>query len=156
MAVSTIDELDEMLAPYAGLKGATIPMLQKVQENLGYVSPEAVKRIAKIARVSESEVFGVATFYAQFRFVPRGKHTVKVCLGTACHVKGAQRILEIVEDELGVKEGGTTEDMEYTLESVACFGSCGLSPVVLVDQDFHGRQTVSTIKQVIKKGKDGK
>jgi len=144
------EELAEILAPYVGQRGATIPVLQKVQAKLGYLPEEALREVATALRMPVSEVYGVATFYAQFRFVPRGERTIKVCLGTACHVRGAQKVLETVETELGTEAGGTTADRRYSLEKVACFGSCGLAPVMVIEKDVHGRMNATKVKQVIK------
>ena len=141
--------LAEILAEYKEEKGALIPILQKVQEKSGYLRKEAISEIAKFFRVSESEIFGVASFYAQFYFTPRGKHTVKVCLGTACHVRGGERILDEVKRELSVESGGTTEDFEFSLERVACFGSCALAPVMVIDKDVYGRMTVARVKDIL-------
>jgi len=143
------DELAQIVADYGGEKGALIPILQKVQERFGYLSEEAISRIAKLCRISESEVFGVASFYAQFYFTRRGRHSIKVCLGTACHVRGGERILDEIKRELRVESGGTTEDSKFSLERVACFGSCALAPVVVIDKDVYGRMTVSKAKEVI-------
>jgi len=143
------DELAQIVAEYGGEKGALIPILQKVQERFGYLSEEAISRIAKLCRISESEVFGVASFYAQFYFTRRGRHSIKVCLGTACHVRGGERILDEIKRELRVESGGTTEDSKFSLERVACFGSCALAPVVVIDKDVYGRMTVSKAKEVI-------
>jgi NADH-quinone oxidoreductase subunit E len=99
--------------------------------------------------MSESEIFGVATFYAQFRFTRPGDHTIKVCLGTACHVRGGSQIMETIERELHVKAGGTTEDFKFGLESVACFGSCALAPVLVVDDKVYGRLSTSKTKEII-------
>lgn len=143
--------LNEILSEYEGQRGAIIPILQKTQEKLGYLSQEAIAEIAQRTGVSESEIFGVATFYAQFRFTPPGKHFVHVCLGTACHVRGGAAILESVERELDVASGGTTKDRKFSVESVACFGSCALAPVVVVDKDVYGRVTTSSIKEILKK-----
>ncbi len=143
------DELAQIVAEYGGEKGALIPILQKVQERYGYLSEEAVSRIAKLCRMSQSEVFGVASFYAQFYFTRRGRHSIKVCLGTACHVRGGERILDEVKRELGVESGGTTDDNRFSLERVACFGSCALAPVVVIDKDVYGRMTVSRAKEIL-------
>lgn len=142
-------ELAEILAEYEGEKGALIPILQKVQEKFGYLSEKAVSEIAKFSRISESETFGVASFYAQFYFARRGKHTVKVCLGTACHVRGGERILDEVKRELSVESGGTTEDYKFTLERVACFGSCALAPVMVIDKNVYGRMTITKTKDIL-------
>jgi len=142
-------ELAELLAPYRGERGATIPILQKVQEKLGYLSHEAVAEIAKFLGISESEVFGVLTFYAQFRTAPMGRKMVRVCRGTACHVRGVVQVLEAVKRELGIEEGETTPDLEYTLETAACFGSCALAPVMVVGKDVHGRMTPAKVKELL-------
>ncbi len=143
-------ELKEIISEYEGQKGAIIPVLQKTQGKLGYISKDAISEIARLLKTSENEIFGVATFYAQFRFTPPGKHSVHVCLGTACHVRGGAGILESVERELDVVSGGTTKDYKFSLESVACFGSCALAPVVVVDKDVYGRMTTSKIKEILK------
>ncbi len=142
--------LKEILATYEGQKGALIPVLQKTQEKLGYLSPEAISEIEKSLNISANEIFGVATFYAQFRFTRPGKHLVRACLGTACHVKGGSSILESLERELNVPAGGTTKDYKFTLERVACFGSCALAPVIVIDNDVHCRVTTSKIKELLK------
>ena len=142
-------QLLHILAPHRGSKGALIPVLQKVQEELGYLPEEAVSEIAYFLGISESEVYGVASFYAQFRFVRRGEHTIKVCQGTACHVRGSRRILDEVERELGIQPGGTTEDYKFSLERVACFGSCALAPVMVVDKAVYGRMSVPKAKKIL-------
>ena len=143
------DELAKIMAEYKGEKGALIPILQKVQEKFGYLTKEAISEIAKFSRMSESEIFGVASFYAQFYFTRRGQHTVKVCLGTACHVRGGERILDEIKRELGVESGGTTEDYKFSLERVACFGSCALAPVLVINKDVYGRMTVAKAKETL-------
>ena len=143
------EELAEVLAPYKGAPGALIPVLQKVQEKLGYLPEETVSQIARFLRVSESDIFGVASFYAQFRFSRPGEHNVRVCLGTACHVRGGQRIMETVQRELRIEPGGTTEDYKFSLERVACFGSCALAPVMVVDKKVHGRMTTTKAKEIL-------
>lgn len=143
-------ELQEIVGEYKGQEGAVIPVLQKTQEKLGYISEEAIYEIAKLLKMSENEIFGVATFYAQFRFTPPGKHSVHVCVGTACHVRGGAAIMESVERELDVVSGGTTKDYKFSVESVACFGSCALAPVVVVDKDVYGRMTTSRIKGILR------
>lgn len=143
--------LTEVLAPYKGERGAIIPVLQKVQETFGYLTEEGVSQIAKFFKVSESEVFGVATFYAQFRFTRPAEHSVKVCLGTACHVRGGQQILEAVRRDLGLQSGNTTADYKFGVERVACFGSCALAPVMVIDDRVYGRLTSTKIKETLDK-----
>jgi NADH:ubiquinone oxidoreductase subunit E len=120
-----------------------IPILQDVQKKLGYVAAEAVTEISKYLRISENQIFGVSSFYAQFRFTPPGRHSIKVCLGTACHVRGGATLLEMLERELGIGCGETTPDRRFDLERVACLGCCALSPVVQVDADIYSRMTVT-------------
>ena len=116
-----------------------IPVLQHVQGEHGYLPPEAITATSRHLRTSEARVFGVASFYAQFRLEPVGKHIFKVCHGTACHVGGAGGLTEALCDHLEVPNGGTTEDMQYTVDHVACVGCCSLAPVVMVGDDTHGR-----------------
>ncbi len=138
-----------LLAPYDGEQDALIPILQKVQEEFGYLPEEAIAEIARFLCLSESEIYGVASFYAQFRFERPGKHPVKVCQGTACHVRGGRRVLEAVERELGIQPGDTTEDYQFTLDRVACFGSCALAPVMVVDKMVYGRMTAAKARQIL-------
>ncbi len=142
--------VDVVLKSFKGDKAELIPILQQVQLKLGYLPQEAMRKIAGFLRVPESTLFGVATFYAQFKFVPVGRNIVKVCRGTGCYVKGAPRILEEMEKLLGIKDGSTTKDMEYSLETVACFGSCALAPVVVVNDRVYGRMTPEKARELIK------
>ena len=142
-------KLATILASYQGQKGALIPVLQKTQAEFGYLPEDALTEIAHALGVSASSVFGVASFYAQFRFTPQGEHVIKVCQGTACHVRGSARILEDVEDVLKIQPGGTTEDMKFSLERVACVGCCALAPVVVVDGNVHATMTPSETKKII-------
>ena len=143
------ERLSHILAPHRGQRGSLIPVLQKVQEELNYLPEEAISEIAQFLALSESEVYGVASFYAQFRFRRKGEHTIKICQGTACHVQGGRRILEAVERELGIQPGGTTEDYKFGLERVACFGSCALAPVMVVDKTVYGRVTIVRAKKIL-------
>jgi len=143
------ERLSPILAPYRGQRGALIPVLQKVQEELGYLPEEAISEIAFFLGVSESEVYGVASFYAQFRFIRQGEHTIKVCQGTACHVRGGPRILEAVEREISIQPGETTEDYKFSLERVACFGSCALAPVMVVGKTVYGRVTTAKARKIL-------
>ena len=143
------EQLSEVLTPYRGQKGATIPVLQKVQEELGYLPEESISEIANFLGLSKNEVYGVASFYAQFRFERQGEHVIRACQGTACYVRGGRRILETVEHELGIHPGETTEDYKFSLERVACFGSCALAPVVVVDKTVYGRMTTVKVRQIL-------
>ena len=143
------DQLLPILTPYHGQRGATIPVLQKVQEELGYLPEEAISEIANFLGLTKNEVYGVASFYAQFRFERQGEHVVKVCQGTACHVRGGRRILDIVENELGIHPGETTEDYRFSLERVACFGACALAPVMVIDKTVYGQMTAVKARQIL-------
>jgi len=145
------ERLSQLLAPYKGQKGASIPILQKVQEEYGYLPQEAIPEIAKFLGLSQNEIFGVASFYAQFRFTRPGRHSLKVCQGTACHVRGAPRILGAIQQELGVKPGETTKDYKFSLERVACFGSCALAPVMVVDKNVYGRMSTAKAREILSK-----
>ena len=143
------ERLSEVLSPYKGRGDALIPILQNVQEELGYLPDEAMLEIARTTGLPESRVYAVASFYAQFRFTPRGRHTIMVCRGTACHVRGAEKILEETERTLGIAEGETTEDEEYTLETVACIGCCALAPCVMIDEDVEAKLTPKMVSEII-------
>jgi len=142
-------QLDKILSQYSGESGELIPILQEAQERFGYLPEEVMQRIAKFLRLPESTVYGVSTFYAQFKLTPTGKRSVKVCRGTACHVRGGARILREVEKRLGIKPGETTSDLGYSLETIACFGSCALAPVMVIDKNVHGRMTTAEAGQVL-------
>lgn len=138
-------DLDKRLAPvverYRGKEGVAIPLLADVQKEVGYVSEEAVEYVGAELGIPAAELFGVATFYAMFRFQPQGKYVVRLCRGTACHVQGSGRVAEQLERTLGVRDGETTEDLMFTLQYVACLGCCSLAPAMLVGSDVHGRLT---------------
>ena len=145
-----VAQLNGIFEKYAGEKGELIPVLQEVQADLGYLPDEAMQRVARFLRLSASTVYGVATFYAQFKFTPVGRHTIKVCRGTACHVRGVSRILDKVEKQLDIKPGGTTADLEYSLETIACFGSCALAPVMVLDDTVYGKMTPEKVTEILK------
>jgi NADH-quinone oxidoreductase subunit E len=140
-----------LLARYArGDTSKVLAALQTAQDEFGYLAPETVEVIADHLSVSASEVYGVASFYAQFRFSKPGKHSVKVCQGTACHVRRSDLVLEAFERELGIHNGETTTDGQYSLERVACFGCCALAPVVVVDDDTHARMRTTNVRKLLK------
>ena len=144
--------IEHILVRYPeGDRGFLIPILQEIQEHYGYISSDDVDEIAAFTRVPPGEIYGVASFYSQFRFTEPGKHTVQVCLGTACHVRGSERILQLLEHQLDVKSGETTEDNLFTLERAACFGCCALAPVVMVDKDVHGRISSTKAQKLLKR-----
>ena len=144
--------LDTTLNSAGRDRSALIPLLQQVQGEIGYVPKEAIAAISEHLRVPTSEIFGVLTFYAQFRLKAMGKHMVKVCRGTACHVRGATFIQNAVEDELKLTGNeDTTRDGEFTLEKIACFGACSLAPVMVVDNDTSGHMTPDRARRLIRK-----
>jgi len=147
MEPDVTEQLDRILSQYEGASADLIPILQAVQERFGYLPREVMEGIAKFLRLPESTVYGVSTFYAQFKLTPTGKRIVKVCRGTACHVRGGVRILREVERRLGVKPGETTDDMEYTLETVACIGACALAPNMVIDSETYGRMTTKKVAE---------
>jgi NADH-quinone oxidoreductase subunit E len=142
-------QVDEIIASCKGEKADLIPILQQVQQRYGYLPEEALRRIAKTIDVPESIVFGVATFYAQFKLVPTGRNIVRVCRGTACHVRGGARILKEVEKQLGIKPGESTPDLENALETVACIGACALAPTMTVNDDTHGQMTTGKVAEIL-------
>ena len=143
------EEYGVLLASFRGDAGDLIPILQGIQGSMGFISEEAVKHVARFLKVSENEIFGVASFYAQFRFTPPGRNSVRVCLGTACHVRGGQILIRALERELGIVPGQTTEDMRFNLERVACLGCCALAPVVAVNNDIYSRMNVIRLKETL-------
>jgi len=146
-----LDHLKDRLAQFKRHRGELIPVLQMFQEELAYLPPETIALVAAHLDVSPAEVYGVATFYNQFRFNPPGKNPIKVCLGTACHVKGADIILENFERKLDIKEGETTPDREFSIERVACVGCCALAPVALVGETVQGHMAPSKVEGLIMK-----
>ena len=146
------EKIKEILAQYSGKKDELIPILNETQEKFRYLPLEAMEDISRFLRVSKSTIYGVATFYALFKLVPSGKKIIRVCRGTACHVRGSPRIVDEVSKQLDIKPGETTKDMEYTLETIACFGSCALAPVMVVDKAVYGRMTPAKVREILKKG----
>jgi len=143
--------LSAVIDEYRGKRGALIPVLQKAQDLYGFLPKEVMRHVADGLDIPLSQVYGVATFYAQFHLKPRGRNIIRVCLGTACHVRGANKILEKVQDHLKIKSGETTEDLRFTIEPVACIGACGLAPVMMVNDDTHGRLTPDKIPILLDK-----
>ena len=139
-----------ILAKHSRKPENLIPILQGVQKELGYISPESVKDISRYLRISENQIFGVSSFYAQFRFTSPGRHSLRVCLGTACHVRGGATVLDTVENLLDVKCGETTPDGRFDLERVACLGCCALSPVVQIDKRIYSRVAVNKLSELLK------
>ena len=139
----------EIFSGFKGEKGELIPVLQAVQDEYGYLPRDTMAKIAKFTGASESNVFGVASFYAQFRLTPTGKNKICVCRGTACHVRGAPQILEEVERHLGIKEGESTPDLEYSLETVACIGCCALAPVITINDEVFGKLSLKDVAKIL-------
>jgi len=135
---------------YNGAQGELIPLLQSAQEHFGYIPRRAIKYISGVTNIPESSVYGVITFYNQFRLQHMGEHVIRLCVGTACHVSGAKLLVDTVIDELGIEVGGTTEDGVFTLFTVACLGCCSLAPVMMVDEETHGRLTPAAARKIIR------
>ena len=147
------EKLQEIISVHSRQRDSLIPIMQDVQGELGYLPPEAMEAIARHCRVSSVVVYGVATFYAQFKFDPVGKHRIMVCQGTACHVMGGARVLEEISNQLEVGPGETTQDMEFTLETVACIGACALAPAIVIDKKTHGKAKTEEITEILNEAK---
>lgn len=135
---------------YKNTKGALIPLLQEVQEIYGYLPKEVMQTVSKEMGIPLSKIFGVATFYAQFHLKPRGRNIIRMCQGTACHVRGSAKVFDAISKELDIDKNETTGDLRYTLETVACLGACGLAPVMMVNDDTHGRLTPQKAVEILK------
>ncbi|MBC7253697.1 MAG: NADH-quinone oxidoreductase subunit NuoE [Actinobacteria bacterium] len=149
--VDDLGPLQEILERYRDEKGALIPLLQDAQEAYGYLDEKIMRALAKGAGYQLSQLYGVATFYTQFRLQPIGEHLIRVCHGTACHVAGAELISEEIYNILGIRDGETTPDRKFTVESVMCVGACSLSPIMIVDEDTHGKLKPANVRRVLKK-----
>jgi NADH-quinone oxidoreductase subunit E len=145
-----LSKIEPVLEKYQGQNGALIPILQEVQAIYGYLPEKVLTAVSKGLKIPVSRVFGVVTFYAQFYLNPRGRHTVRVCRGTACHVRGGKNVLKAVQHHLGIGENETSEDFKFTFETVACLGACALAPVLLVDKTYYGKLTPARVEQVLK------
>lgn len=143
--------LGKVIGRYGGTDEALIPMLQDIQAHYNYLPPDPLKDLAALLGVPLARVYSVATFYKTFSLEPRGKHLLHVCVGTACHVRGAKRIVDSLVRKLGVEAGHTTEDMLFTLETVNCVGSCALGPLVVVDGKYHGKTTSKDMESTVDK-----
>jgi NADH:ubiquinone oxidoreductase subunit E len=143
------EKLAKVLANYQGEREDLIPVLQDTQEVFRYLPAAAMREIARFLNITVNTVYGVATFYAQFKLTPLGKKVIRVCRGTACHVRGSTKVLAEMEKRLGVKAGETTPDMAYTLETVACIGACALAPTMTIDGETHGKMTTKKVAEVL-------
>ncbi|MDI3533989.1 MAG: NADP-reducing hydrogenase subunit HndA [Thermosediminibacterales bacterium] len=148
-----LKKLKEVIEKYKGTKGALIPVLQEAQSIYGYLPLDVQKKIAQELDVPLSEIYGVATFYSFFTLKPKGKYQIKVCLGTACYVKGAASILEELKEQLNIGVGDVTPDLKFSLDGVRCVGSCGLAPVMFINDEVYGRLTPDKIKGILDKYK---
>jgi NADH-quinone oxidoreductase subunit E len=146
------EALQVILSEFDGKQEEIIPILQKVQDTYSYLPEDSMSKVARFTHVPESRVYGVATFYAQFRFAPTGKNIVSICRGTACHVRGAAAILEETTATLGLEGEGTTDDREYTVETVACIGCCALAPCVTINEEVHGNLTKKKVRKLMTAG----
>lgn len=144
-----LSALDAMITQYPAAQASLIPLLQQVQETFGYIPREAVDPVAEALGLFPSQVFGVITFYSQFYTAPRGRNVVRVCRGTACHVRGGRKILQLIQNTLGIRDGETTDDYQFTLETVACLGACALSPVMVVNRSYFGKMNPKKITTVL-------
>lgn len=156
--IQSIDSVDlsllnPLIEKHKGKKGNLIPLLQGAQSIFGYIPEEAFKKISEDTGLSLSDMYGVATFYSQFRLKPAGKHIIKVCHGTACHVQNADSITDALKEALEVKDGETTVDRLFTLESVACLGCCSLAPVMMIGEETYGKLTGASAVKVVKEMK---
>ena len=144
----SMKQIEKIVAEYQGKRWALIPLVQKIQEQAGYIPPEAIPVIARRLGLFPAQVQGIVTFYSQLYTTPRGNNVVRVCRGTACHVRGGKSILKLVKQHLGIDEGETSEDMEYTLETVACIGVCALAPNIMVYKETHGNMNPKKVSQL--------
>lgn len=142
-------QIDEILTKYEGRKGALIPVLQEIQALYNYLPKDVLEYVAERMKTPISQIYGLVTFYSQFHLNPRGRNIIRVCQGTACHVRGGKVILQAIEKQLGIKAGHTTEDLRFTLETIACVGACGLAPVMQINDDTHGRLTTEKIAAIL-------
>lgn len=149
MVVVQDGAIQKIVERHAGRRGALIPILQDIQDQLGYLPEPVLREVARRTGIPYSEVSGVVSFYSYFSTEPRGEHTVRVCLGTACYVRGGNDVLAAIRNELNVETGHTTDDRRFTLEIGRCFGACGLAPVVMIDDDVHQRVRPACIRELL-------
>ena len=145
-----LERLEGILTRYDGLPADLIPVLQEIQDSYNYLPKDELKIVAERLNIPLTQIYSVATFYKMFSLIPKGKHVCRVCLGTTCHLKGGQRLAESVSHRLGVDIGYTTKDMNFTLETVGCLGSCAQAPVMMVDDTYFARVTVDKVPKILK------
>ncbi len=143
--------MEKLLKEFESNQKDLIHILHRVQAEFGYIPPEAISAVAKHLKITENQIYGVLTFYKAFSLKPRGKHLITICMGTACHVRGAPRILDEFKRRLDVEAGETTEDNQFTLETVNCVGACALGPIVIADRDYHGQMKTREVDKLIER-----
>ena len=146
-----VGKVEAIIDRYQGERGLLIPLLQDIQAELNYLPKEALAKVSEGMEIPLSQVFGVATFFRAFSLKPRGRHVIKVCLGTACHVRGGRQILDKLERDLGISAGQTTDDLEFTLETVNCLGACALGPIVVVNEEYNGQMRLGKVDRLLGK-----
>jgi len=144
-------KLDEVIIKYQSENGPLIPILQEAQEVYGYLPADVLRHVSKTIRIPLAKIYGVVTFYSQFRLAPVGRNLINVCLGTACHVRGGANVLDMIEKTTKIKDGETSEDRRYTLEIVACIGACGLAPVMSINGQVYGRLEPENVAEILAK-----
>ena len=145
------EKVGQVLEKYQHDRGMLVSILQDIQAAFNYLPEEALEQVSQSLELPVSQVYSVATFFKAFSLQPRGRHLINVCLGTACHVRGAVKVLEKIERELGIKSGGTTQDLRFTLERVNCVGACALGPMVIIDQEYHGEMSTDKVEAMLEK-----
>ncbi|HHV18063.1 MAG TPA: NAD(P)H-dependent oxidoreductase subunit E [Thermoanaerobacterales bacterium] len=146
-----LNKIEEMLKKYKGQKGVLLQALQEAQGIMGYLPIEVQKMVAEALNITLSEVYSTITFYSFFSLKPRGKYQIRVCLGTACYVRGAEKVLDRLKTELGIEVGETTDDAKYSLDACRCIGACGLAPAIIINDEVYGRLTADKIPDILKK-----
>lgn len=147
-----IDEkLEKIAKKYKNVEGGIISALHEVQDTYGYISSTAQKYLSKELNVPMSEIYGIITFYSRFSLVPKGKYNIQVCMGTACYVKGSEKVLNRFKEKLGIKEGETTSDGKFSIESVRCIGACGLAPAIVINEEVYGNMDEKKVDELIEK-----
>lgn len=145
----TVQQIRKIIEANDGQAGAAIRVLQQVQGLIGYLPPDVLATISREMKIPLSELYGITSFYSFFSMVPKGKYVIQVCLGTSCYVKGGQKLIDTLKKDFGLESGGTTPDGKFSLETVRCIGCCGLSPVIAVKEDVHGRVKSSQLKDIM-------
>jgi len=153
MVETDLERVDEIIERYRGEEGVLIQLLLDIQSEFNWIPREVIARISERMRIPKSQIYRIASFYKAMSLNPVGRHILQVCLGTACQVRGAPKILDRVEENLGIKEGATTSDMRFSLRRVNCLGCCAMGPVVVVDGDYHGKITAAQVEEILEKYK---